>query len=285
MVCQAPSNADLQQLTKAIYGISNRARVVIPFTFYVNGASGNNANDGLTALTPFQTIQKAVDVASLYAPGPNGITIQCADYPSYTGLVVPSYSIPVLYLNGNSVNPNNVVIDGGVNPAVYCGAYNAIHLSNVKLQATGGQHVGPGSTGIVSQQYGTVNLHQGIIFGRCDLACVASSGMVTMGTAFTINGPTCDHVLYAPSGMVICGGYGNPITVTIAGPLAVAGAFATAATNGVVSSNAVTFSGAGGVTGPRYAANYNGGISTLGSGPNYFPGSVAGSVNTGGYYQ
>jgi hypothetical protein len=285
VICQAPSNADLQQLTKAIYGISNRARVVVPFTFYVNGASGNNANDGLTALTPFQTIQKAVDVASLYAPGPNGITIQCADYPSYTGFVVPSYSIPVLYLQGNASNPNNVVINGGVTPAIYCGAYNTIHASNVKLQATGGQHIGPGSCGVVSQQYGTIVLHAGVIFGRCDLACISSSGMVAVGNPITISGPSCDHVLYAASGSIICGSYGSPLTVTISGPIAVAGAFATSFTSGSISSTGVTWSGAANITGQRYVSNYNGGISTLGAGPNYFPGTVAGVAINGGYYQ
>jgi hypothetical protein len=42
--------------------------------------------------------------------------------------------------------------------------------------------------------------------------------------------------------------------------------------------------GAGNVTGMRYSASENSTISTGGGGPNYYPGTIAGVLSTGGQY-
>jgi hypothetical protein len=281
--CAAPSNADLTQLLKAIYGISNRARVVVPFSYYVDGGAGNDANDGLTAATAFKTIQHAVDVASGYAPGPNAITIRIAPF-TYTGFTTPNYSIPQILIQGDTTTPTSCVIDGGTTWAAGCGSYNTLTLSYCKLQATGGQHVGPGSSGVVAFPYGTVLIGQGVTFGRCDLACMNSAGAVNIETGFHINGSVGDYILYSAGGSIICGALGSSLEIFIDAPITVQ-AFALANTGGYLTSTGVTWTGAANVTGQRYSANYNSMIDTNVSGVNYFPGTVAGSVANGGTYR
>ncbi|MFC3326197.1 hypothetical protein [Mesorhizobium cantuariense] len=51
---------------------------------------------------------------------------------------------------------------------------------------------------------------------------------------------------------------------------------------GVLEANGVVFSGT--ATGQRYAAQAGGGINTSGGGASYFPGNVAGTVSSGGWY-
>jgi hypothetical protein len=75
---------------------------------------------------------------------------------------------------------------------------------------------------------------------------------------------------------------GSPaITVTLVGTPNFNSGFV-AASDGTVLAPVNTF--AGGATGPRYLAVLNGVIDTQGRGSNYFPGSVAGSTQTGGQY-
>jgi hypothetical protein len=285
-VCQNPSEADLQQLLKAIFGLSNRQRVVVPFTFYVNGATGNDTtNDGLTPVAPFKTITKAVNAASLYAPGPNAITIKIAA-GSYVGFTLPFYSIPPIIVEGDTLTPTSVVIDGGTQWAAGCGSYNTLSIRYVKLQATGGQHIGPGSSGVVAFQYATINIQAGVTFGKCDLALITSGGQINVGSPFHSNGSASDFFLYAAGGSITCGYLGQGLELFIDAPIALAGSFALAmGTTGIIGSTGVIFNGGSGVSGQRYNANYGGWVDTNVGGPNYFPGTVAGGVANGGIYR
>jgi hypothetical protein len=53
---------------------------------------------------------------------------------------------------------------------------------------------------------------------------------------------------------------------------------------GQVNVRYTSITGGASVTGPKYLAFGNGVIDSVGMGVNYYPGSVAGSVNTGGQY-
>jgi hypothetical protein len=72
---------------------------------------------------------------------------------------------------------------------------------------------------------------------------------------------------------------------TLVGTPAYASAFVHALNGGAIQSPAsapAVFTGS--AVGPRYVATQNGVINTYGGGASYFPGSVAGSVSTGGIY-
>lgn len=279
VLCEAPSGAHLDQLLKAIYGLSNRRTVETPFTFYVSGSTGSNSNDGLTVGTPFLTIQKAVDVAAQYAPGPNAITIQLADYSNYAGAVIPSYSIPPIVINGHVGSSASVVIDGGVAAGVYCGSYNTLTVQNFKVQATGGTVVGAGSSGIACAQYGTVYIGSGMIFGTCSMACLFSSGVINVNANITSTGAGGTAFLYAGGGGINI----SSKTITYSNFTAVAAWAVCIGTGSSIGSRLCTWTG-GTPSGSRYSANYNGWIDTNGSGSTYFPGSSAGSVANGGIY-
>jgi hypothetical protein len=75
----------------------------------------------------------------------------------------------------------------------------------------------------------------------------------------------------------------TPNTVTIVGTLAFSNAFALANIMGNLQCTGLVWSG-GTVTGTRYNAEYNGIIYTNNAGPNYFPGSIAGTTIDGGLY-
>lgn len=73
------------------------------------------------------------------------------------------------------------------------------------------------------------------------------------------------------------------ISVTAAAALTLGNAFMSATAGGLVWSSNCTFVGAA-LTGARYKVLTNAVINTNGAGANYFPGTVAGSVSTGGIY-
>lgn len=78
--CEQPTSSLSDQLLKSLFGIMNSRLLRAPQTYYVNGATGNDYNnDGLTAATPFSTIQRAIDVATTWNQNGFGVTVQVAD--------------------------------------------------------------------------------------------------------------------------------------------------------------------------------------------------------------
>jgi hypothetical protein len=73
-------------------------------------------------------------------------------------------------------------------------------------------------------------------------------------------------------------------SLTILGPVNF-GAFCGGDSLGLLQMRYTSITGAAYVTGAKYSASMNGCVSSVGAGPNYFPGNVAGSVGTGGQYQ
>jgi hypothetical protein len=73
-------------------------------------------------------------------------------------------------------------------------------------------------------------------------------------------------------------------SLVILGPVTFSQAFITASTLGVAQMAYASITGAANVTGPRYLSALNGVVDSNGGGPNYFPGSVAGTTVTGGQY-
>lgn len=72
--------------------------------------TGSDTNDGRTALTPFLTIQKAVDEAGFQAS--NTQTIVNVAAGTYTeAIVVPKYAVGEILVLGDRTTPSNVVID------------------------------------------------------------------------------------------------------------------------------------------------------------------------------
>ena len=82
-----------------------------PRTYYVNGATGSDSNSGLSAGSPFASIQKAIDAAQLFNLNGYTVTIIVADY--LAGTYAPFVMRPIngsgrVSIVGNEATPANV---------------------------------------------------------------------------------------------------------------------------------------------------------------------------------
>jgi hypothetical protein len=107
-LCQAPSEFDLQQLRKAIWGFINSDKMALNLTYYVNSGNGSDtANDGLTLSTAFASIQRAINESQKYDPNGYVITIYVAD-GTYSAFVAGSGSLKgwgYVRIIGNNTTP------------------------------------------------------------------------------------------------------------------------------------------------------------------------------------
>jgi hypothetical protein len=138
-----------------------------------------------------------------------------------------------------------------------------------------------GQSGVRMGAAGRMQLGPGIEFGACGgrhMLLAAAGAYLELVSAYTISGGASCHMDVQYQAYMR-----NDIkTVTLAGTPAFASAFCAVSNGGGVLASALTFSGS--ATGPRYSAATAGHINTGGGGANYFPGSTAGSVTTGGDY-
>lgn len=253
-------------------------------TFYVSTTGNDTTGDGSSG-SPWATIQHAWDVIQKYYDL-NGYTatIQLDD-GTYTnnslsalGPVDGNKGPSSVIINGNSGTPSNVIIDC-TTASLNCfnasvgGAYT---IANLKVQASGA-----GAYCVVTNQGGSIQIGNGVIFGAANTAHTQANygGFINFLSSYTISGNSNNHVFANLNGVIFI----SPgITVTLTGTPAFAGAFAAANALGSVSAVSVTFSGS--ATGSRYTAAANGVINTNGGGATYLPGNSAGTTGTGGQY-
>ena len=247
-------------------------------TIFVNGAIGNDANDGSAndAAHAMATVQAACNRAYSYGPGPYTITIKIAD-GSYGNFATPLWAGPNIIVEGNVANRGAVVINGsGGNHAFMVQGPNTVTAQYITVASTGasgnaGFIAGGGAflttrftksntvVGAVFEAYGS-----GSTINNVDSHQFAGNSAFLWWAIFGGNpalGPGCAFEFLAP------------ITVQT-------GALAN---NGVitVSPTDPTFSNPGNVTGKKYDAQANGVIDAQGI---TFPGTIAGSTATGGQY-
>lgn len=247
-------------------------------TYYVR-TDGSDNNTGLANTTggAFLTIQKAVDVVcNTLDIQDYAVTIQVADGTYTAGVELKDIvGGGTVTIQGNSGTPANVVISTtsatAISSSQYARGYWAI--KDMKLQTTT-------SGRCILVQRGGFLTYTNIVFGACagnHIEVSAGSTIICLGN-YAISGGATNHFISQFGGYLACSGR----TITITGTPAFSNAFASSTDAGTISSSGCTFSGS--TTGTRYLASTNGVINTVGGGGNYFPGSVAGSVATGGQY-
>jgi len=280
---QVPAINDWTQLWQAIgFRLAGLKFLTEAKTFYVNGSGGSDSNSGLTAGQPFVTLQGAVNtiansyvalqqVSLLVAPGTyGGVTIR----PS----LIASWNIV-----GSPGNPLTTVIDAlslGVNSGRGVQAVNtAVALNGFSIRSY--------YENIVAIQGGTIDGTNLRFLGNTAGGLVSvSAGLVFLYGPNVIQGGA--QYAFATNGGQILLGYqdlagSNPLTITLVGSPAFS-SFLLSANGGQITAipAAITFSGS--CSGSRYLAFGNGVINSNGGGANFFPGSTAGSVSTGGQY-
>jgi hypothetical protein len=266
---------------------SSIAMLYAPRNFYVNGTTGSDSNDGLTAGTAFQTIQKAQNQTYLYNLNGYSVTINVAD-GIYTNAASPGCVVSCganngsggIYFVGNVANPQNVQLTSSAGMAVQVGNGAVVSFNGFKLSSTGGAPGwSPSGVDIVS---GYCELHA-IEFGACpDYHIVLdAAARCSYQGPFAVSGSTTAHIFCAQSSYLRQPL--NPPTLNIKNPINVS-EWLLVAGGGVTFALYSTITGFGNVTGSKYNVQTNGVCYTNGSGINYYPGTIAGATSTGGQY-
>ncbi len=248
-------------------------------TYYVS-PTGSDAADGLTPATAFATGQAAWNKAITIDLNGYNLTIQFAN-GTYTQPIVCA-GIPLgfgatnsITLLGNATTPSLATFSVTNGTCVLASNGANVNVRGVGLQATGpaGQEVG---YGLYAGQSSTIT-YSSVIFGPCNNAHIRSGGLISSGGApYTISGSAGSHI-YANTGDISIANS----AISLTGTPAFSNAFALNLMGQIVAGG-VAFSGT--ATGKRYDVSANG-VTFTGSGsPNYFPGSVAGTFESGGQY-
>lgn len=243
-------------------------------TYYVD-TTGSDSNDGLTAGTPFLTINKAINIVSALDLSAYSVTIQLADgaYTS-TATLKSLVGTGTVTIRGNTTTPANTLISvTGANAISAVSVNGSWALKSVKISTT--------TSGACVYAYGaptTVNI-DAVDFGACAGAHIQAQfgGRVNVSTGYTISGGAQQHVYALQAG--IFNAYAK--TVVLTGTPGFSGAFCKAI-SGIAYVVGCTFSG--GATGKRYDCSLNGVVMVNGAGATYLPGDVAGTTETGGQY-
>lgn len=247
-------------------------------TYYV-ATTGNNANDGLSAGSPFLTIQKALDVVfGTLDLGGFDVTIQLADGTYWAGFSEssPQVGAGLITINGNSTTPANVIISATNASACSVQGGAQVKIQNLELRiTTSGRCISSSGGGSV------IFIGVGIRFGTCAGFHIVAEygGLVRVDANYSIVGAALSHWVISSSASLSC----TSKTITITGTPAFSTAFLVMEALGTAQIFWNTFSGT--ATGVRYIISYNAYAHTNGAGATYLPGSSAGYTSNGGLYR
>lgn len=254
--------------------------------FYVNGSTGNNANDGTSASQAWRDIQYGVNwIATHVDFNMKNAVLNVAD-GTYAGFDVVG-AWPGLYapgqfiIQGNVATPTNVVINGNDNPNnvgpcvyVYDGAMT--YLRGMSFTSTSAS-AGGVATAIIAGFNGIVYISN-VDFGPCINTHLQtwSGGTVAIIGDYSISGDANNH-MYISQGRVFIGLDPTPITITLNGArnfmifvhLTVQSSF-------IGSAFGMIGNFVGSATGQRFLVDQLSLIGTYGRGLDYFPGSTPG---------
>ena len=250
--------------------------------FYLNSVTGNDNNNGLTSGTAWKTLQAAFTALSKYYS--NGFTMTLNISGSFTvSSVTQSFCANLfnLILNfsaGSSITATNC-------PAITFQSCS-VTLQGSSLFSSSGLTGSGAGIGIILDANAIVVINStGINFGVCAFShiYVNPSAVCSLATGYTVSGSSGSH-------WVVVGGtiFSTPVvgknTITLTGPLTFTN-FASASNNGNINAQSANTIFAGTTpTGSRYSCIGCGVIATNGSGPNFLPGTVAGTQSSGGNY-
>ncbi len=242
-------------------------------TYYVNAATGNDSNDGLTAGTAFKTIQAAVNACWKIDSNGYNVTIQLAD-GTYTAFLVDRQIVggARLDIRGNAAAPQNVVIQAATYHTTRWLGGSKSALRHVQLEAAN-------TWSLINVQEASDLYIDNLIFtgiSSRDHMEVSDNSAVTVAGNYQITGGAKDHLNFAKGSQFNASGK----TATLTGTPNFTRSFAyfTHGANYYVWN--MTWSGA--ATGKRYEVLYN--ATCNGGSATHFPGDAAGTTANGGQY-
>lgn len=247
-------------------------------TYYVDGGSGSDSNDGLSSgAGAFATIQKAIDVTASLDISTYSVTIYVAD-GTYTAAVVLKTIIGSgnVTIEGNTTTPSNCIISLS---SLHC-FYNATGAVG-RYTIQGFKVVNSNGNGMRFNSNNLSVIIDDIDFGACSSVHIYLQNGASLNCevkSYTISGNAYIHWL--GQGHASLAAYAA--NITLSGTPAFSGKFAGADYLSHFSVAGITFTGS--ATGKRYEVNGNSVLDTNGGGAAYLPGNSAGSTATGGQY-
>jgi hypothetical protein len=260
-------------------GRTAREKLTANRTYYFR-SDGSDANNGLSNspggafLTPQQavtTIVSSLDLAGFQVTILRGNAAPC----TYGVIFYP-------WVGGGSI-----IYDGGGQAFTVTGAdvvlMHGVCPGDVYVQNMTVSTITSGS-GIKNEGCGTIRILGGITFGACatdGIRTEGSNAVIFIHNAYTITGGGATHIRCGHGGFVE--NYNGGLAFTVTGSPNFSNAFAYCQDRaGIYLFGGCTFTGA--ASGTRYYADGCSTIGGTGANASYFPGSVAGSVATGGQY-
>ena len=253
-------------------------------SWYVSPAGNDASGDGSSS-NPFKTIQYAINYVSSnfnLDTYPGYIRLSSGVFDEDVTLVKYQGTTGSMYITGEG---QTTLIKGSVTGAASSGSYT---ISDVIVQYAGRTTPGSSSYTALFLNTGSSVRISGL---RIDMTNAdishARNGMWTIGGPLTID-TGCEITGRGTRAMYVLGGAIN-LYRDLAVNVEVASSFIQAAKMGVFATNPTANGGVnpvitGACTGKRYAAPTISIIDTGGGGPEYFPGTVAGTLSPGAQY-
>jgi hypothetical protein len=264
---------------------------------YVNGATGNDSNNGLQATVgapgvgPFQTIQKAANVVAITTLNGYTITIHVADWigNTYAPVQLPILSgVGAAIIAGNDTTPGNVHIHAAIGPAVFSAVQGIAgwRIHGVRLSsaaAYSGPPYWPGA-GLWIGGGGAIQVYN-LEFGNCASAHILTQakgfiqclgGDAPGGTGFINVAGTAPVTLWADRNSEIDT---DLVAFNLNLAISWSDAFAHASNGSVICCQVLSIGSPGNGTGIKARAEMNSVIYSVGT---TIPGSLAATTATGG---
>jgi hypothetical protein len=185
-------------------------------------------------------------------------------------------------LIGNTANPGNVLLRNTGNGSAVIGDLGGIYYC-VGLSFTASVQIPEDNGNCIWCLAGTVINVTNCSFGSCPGEHLNSQGgYINIYGPNTITGNAAAHWYTGLNGTIGVNAYPYP-ALTIANPVTIS-TFIIATTGGQAGAWWSAFNNAGFVSGAKYLANGNGVVDSNGRGTSFLPGTVAGSLATGGQY-
>lgn len=258
--------------------IAATTRVVLKanLNVYVNGATGNDNNNGLTPTTAFATLQGAVNaLAPAYDTAGYAITVNVAA-GTYASVYIDQAAALKLNFLGNISNQASVVVNSP-NATTPCFAVKRGSRINVQGFTLTGAGNGLDANNLGQIEYGSITFtNQAYNMSAFYVSQLTQIGPVTVGA-------NCQGHWYSGIKSSINAAFGS-----IASPSGQTINFSVAfaiANNGTILANGLTLAYIAGSTGQRYLGNLSGQIFVAGAGANALPGNSAGTVDSSSTYQ
>jgi hypothetical protein len=279
---QTPIDTNPNTLRDAISG-KFKAVLTANANFYVDLAGNDTTGNGAVG-TPWRTIQFAITwITSHIEFAGFNVNIQLKT----AGVYGPAFFyVPIngyFLITGDKLNPRNYTIKNTNGPAVWVNQSLTAIVQGVSIEGAGtstGQDYQTVGYGMYAARGGVLH-YDAIALGPCTHAQLSAD---SAGIIYPYNGASTTLSVYGSGpALAAVGNAGNivlvSVTTTFTGSPNYSSAIIQAGSAGAV--NATTWPTSGTVTGAKYVAFLNGIIATSNGGAT-LPGSVAGTVGTGG---